>query len=513
MAKAWAVNAGKAATAVGTATIAASTDLFTITSHGLSDGDRVAVDTLTGGAVGVLVEDGVYWVRDATTHTFALTLTLLGAPVEFTVDGGADVYRWTPPYDARELRRVAAMHLYPGSSDRFGAREGVRPTGQAVVSAAGTTWTQHDLTAVVYPGLTGTSGPYEVEKVEESGSFDPADGTNPRIDALDLLVEDDDEDASGDRQVTVAYVAGTPAGSPSEPTLTTNAFRIGTFDVPAGGAPSPTVRSQAEWTVAAGGILPIDDDDSAPSTGVYEGAYVDQDDALQRHDGTGFLPVASPNSPTMVRFTANGTFTKADYPWARRGLWRVQGPGGGGGGCAATGAGEAAAAGGAQGGDYVEAIIEMADLGANETVTVPAGGAGGSAGANNGATASAASVGTHLVAAGGVGGQGAAGGSGVLQADGGTGSSGSAVNTGVGFIVPGGDGHNGRRDSALVLHQGHGGDSVLGKGARTHPNNSGGSGQNGGAPGGGGSGSFLDESTSAAAGGAGGRAEVIVVIY
>lgn len=202
-----------------------------------------------------------------------------------------------PAYSAQELRRLTAMYLLPGVGDRFGAREGVRPTGQSVVDASGTTWTQRDLTAVVYPGLTSASGPYVVEKGEESGQFDPADGTNDRIDALDLLVEDDDEDASGNRQVTVVYVAGTPAGTPTEPPLTTNALRIGTFDVPAGGTPSPSVRDEAEWTVALGGILPVRDDSESPTTGRYAGMYRDRADSdlspLERWNGSAWTPAAT----------------------------------------------------------------------------------------------------------------------------------------------------------------------------------------------------------------------------
>jgi len=205
-------------------------------------------------------------------------------------DGGS------PAYSAQELRRIAAMHLFPGVSDRFGARAGVRPTGLDIVSASGTTWTQHDLTAVVYPGLTSISGPYVVEAAEESGSFDPADGSNDRIDALDLLVEDDDEDASGERQVTVVYVAGTPSGSPAAPAVTTNALRLGTFLVSAGGSPSPSVLSQAQWTVASGGVLPIRDTTERPAAGRYEGmlAYRADVGVLEVWDGAAWQPLGGP---------------------------------------------------------------------------------------------------------------------------------------------------------------------------------------------------------------------------
>lgn len=288
------IAAGKG-TSVGTATIAASTDLLTITAHGLNNGDTVTVDTLTGGAVGVLVADAVYFVRDATTDDFALAVTPYGEPVAFASDGGADVYRWAPQYHPQELRRAQAMWLYPGVSDPFGARSGVRPHSQAPVSVSGTTWTVHDLTAVVYPGLTSVSGPYVVQHPEESGSLDPADGTNDRIDALDLQIQDDDEDASGQRRAHVVYTAGTPAASPSAPAATANSLRLGTILVPSGGTPSPSVSTLAQWTVAAGGVLPVRDTTEGPTAGLYQGAvrYRQDTDTLEAWDGSAWSGIAS----------------------------------------------------------------------------------------------------------------------------------------------------------------------------------------------------------------------------
>lgn len=225
-------------------------------------------------------------------------------------DGGS------PAYSAQELRRIATMYLFPGVSDRFGARAGVRPTGQAIISVAGTTWTQHDLSAVVYPGLTSISGPYIVEAAESTGSLDPADGTNDRIDGLDLLVEDDDEDASGERQVTVVYVAGTPAGSPSAPAVTTNALRLGTILVPSGGSPSPSVQTQAQWTVATGGVLPVRDDTEGPSAGRYHGMvrYRQDLDAMEVWDGSAWRPITHGEQLIGEATGGSGSMTVSGIP-------------------------------------------------------------------------------------------------------------------------------------------------------------------------------------------------------
>lgn len=502
------INSGKASSAIGTATIDTG-GTFTLTGHGLADGETVTVDTLTGGASSALTADAVYFVRDATTDTFAVTLTLHGPVVTLGSSGGADVYTWAPGYSAQELRRAGAVRLYPGVASEFGARAGVRPHSTNPISVAGTTWTVNDLTAVVAgPG----SGPYEVGHPEESGAIDPADGSNPRIDALDLQIQDDDEDASGQRRARVVYTAGTPGSSPLEPDPTANSLRLGTIDVPAGGSPGPSVRSQAPWTVASGGIVPLHDDDTAPTSGVYEGAYADQTEALLRRTGSAWVPVASPNSPTLVHMDSSGTFVKADYPWGRKLRYRLQGAGGGGGGSAATSAGEAAAAAGGGAGGYVEAVIGFADLSSSETVTIGSGGSGGAAGNNDGSTGSNTSLGSHAIANGGEGGQGGAATSGTNVTQGGGGGSGT-INTGTGFVRQGGRGDVGGNSGGVVGNHGRGGHAMLGPGSATSDANAGGAGIAGGVAGGGGSGAFAIPSQSAFAGGDGARGSATFEVY
>ena len=85
-------NVSDQGTVVGTATIAEATDLFTIAAHGLNVGDPVTVRALTGGAIGVLeVEDLYYVVAAPDANTFQLGTKAGGSAITFTVDGGADV--------------------------------------------------------------------------------------------------------------------------------------------------------------------------------------------------------------------------------------------------------------------------------------------------------------------------------------------------------------------------------------------------------------------------------------
>lgn len=68
----------------------ASTDVITSTAHGFSDGQRIVIIEITGGA-GLTAQSStvigvVYFIRDATSSTFKLAATLGGAAINFTTD-------------------------------------------------------------------------------------------------------------------------------------------------------------------------------------------------------------------------------------------------------------------------------------------------------------------------------------------------------------------------------------------------------------------------------------------
>lgn len=93
--EATATNVSTQGTSIGTAVIEADDETFTISAHGLSNGDQIVVSTLTGGAVGVLVENTIYYVRDAATNTFTVATRPGGSAVAFATDGGAVVHEVT----------------------------------------------------------------------------------------------------------------------------------------------------------------------------------------------------------------------------------------------------------------------------------------------------------------------------------------------------------------------------------------------------------------------------------
>lgn len=227
----------------------------------------------------------------------------------------------SPEYSARELRRIFAVSLWP-AGDQFGARSGVRPHPLPVVTVAGTTWTVHDHSAVVYPGLTSSAGPYIVEQGEQSGSLNPADASNGRIDALDEQVQDDDEDGSGERRSRILYVPGTPEADPVPPPPTNASVRLATILVPSSG--SAVVETLAPYTVAAGGVLPVRNADERPIAGAYHGQFVYRRDAdeLQVFDGAVWRGLGVPDPPRVASGSMGITPTEqvanhyyGDDPW------------------------------------------------------------------------------------------------------------------------------------------------------------------------------------------------------
>lgn len=225
-----------------------------------------------------------------------------------------------PQYNAAELRRLLGGLLHKGGAAHpFGARAGVLINGSTdadIASLTGTTWTVHDINGDIYPGLTSQSGPYVFAHPSESGSTAAADGTNDRIDALDLPVYDDDEDSSGLRDVgPVEYVIGTPDPSPSPPPLTDNSIRAAEILVPQQGTGSPSLTVVVPYTVALGGILPVRTVAELPTARRYEGMYADQQDLnlLVRWNGAAWVAANTPTPAFAESTTDIAAFTNTTF--------------------------------------------------------------------------------------------------------------------------------------------------------------------------------------------------------
>lgn len=211
-----------------------------------------------------------------------------------------------------------------------------------------------------------------------------------------------------------------------------------------------------------------------------------------------------------VYFTASGTFTKASYPGLRAVRVKVQAAGAGSGGCATNAAGNTSVSGAGGGGEYREGWILEASLTANETVTIGAVGTAGSAGNNAGGTAADSSFGSHITSKGGTGGSGGPTGTTTASSSGGAGGTGGS---GGDFVVQGGDGQNGIRQSATDVVPAGGGDAMLATTKRYGSSATASGGLTGHNYGGGAAGAFAYASQTQQAGAAGGPGIVIVEIY
>lgn len=500
------INTG-GTTLVGSATIAASNDTFTLAAHGLANGTIVEFRTMTGGAVGVLIDNAEYYIRNTATNTFQVSDTPGGEIITFATDGTANVYTAVPAYSALDLRRIGAITLHPASTDRLGAREGVRPHSTEAVTVAGTSYSIAETGAVIYPRETSTSGPYPAVIEALSGqALNPADGTNPRLDGVDAQLQDDDEDGSGQRRLQIVYVAGTPASSPTAPAVTDNSIRLATILVPAGGSPAPSVQTPCQYADGPG-ILPCRNSTERPTVGLFAGLSVWRIDlqVMETWDGTAWLNSASTKSPTQQRYTSNTTWNKPSG--VKYIVVEVQAGGGAGGGAEATGAGVSSAGVGGEAGSYARSIFTAAQAPSSASVVVGAGGTGVSGGTgNNGSTSSWSTGGTLVSAAGGVGG-------GTISA---SATDGWGYNPGTSqsmtgqLTIAGQTGGPAKRGGIQDSIGGMGGNSMLGRGGGGVSGATGGAGR---LYGGGGGGAANNQSTSARAGGAGAAGIVIVTEY
>lgn len=190
----------------------------------------------------------------------------------------------SPAYNAQQWRQSLTSLALPGSGG-LQVVPGVRPGAGLTVSVASGTVTVTPGSAIVQGASSVTQGAYlAVVDSNFTATLTAADGTNPRVDLVYLRVRDTDADGSGQRDCSPVYVAGTPAASPTAPTIPagTTGIILATISVPKSGAGSPTVSTATrQTTVASGGILP----GAAPAS-PYVGQYYDDGTQLRRWNGT-----------------------------------------------------------------------------------------------------------------------------------------------------------------------------------------------------------------------------------
>jgi hypothetical protein len=277
--------------AIATATITASTDVLTIAGHTLAEGQQVIFDTPLGGAVGVIRPDVPYFVVNISGDNFQIAPSA-GAPVmTFAADGSAIAYGIVGEYDASELRNTfAGMFTRSGSPSATYSRPGVMPLSTAPLSITGGGATCELPT--MHVNVRHSSGNSLFVRHGGETLTIPAADSQDRIDAVDIRVYVNDLDTSGRVESDAVYVTGTPAGSPSAPTVTADSTRIGTIRVPANGASTPFITGSPTYTTMAGGILVISGTTQRPST-PHIGQTVLRTDTLAHEywTGTAWEPV------------------------------------------------------------------------------------------------------------------------------------------------------------------------------------------------------------------------------
>lgn len=220
-----------------------------------------------------------------------------------------------------EYRRIAAVDLMQGDANIFSARGGLHPGGGPRVTNTGMTLNILDFKGVVYVPSPPSVGPYRVAMLSHTKTIPTADSVNARKDIVYLRVFDDLVDGDGLYQADTVYLAGTPSGSPVEPTVPAlkQVVKLATITVPANST-TPTVDYNALYTVSNGGILPVRNVGERPTAGLYAGLLIYQIDTgiLYAHNGSTWIALGEPVTTTSTISSA----TDWSVTWD---AWRHQG--------------------------------------------------------------------------------------------------------------------------------------------------------------------------------------------
>lgn len=151
--------------------------------------------------------------------------------------------------------------VFPGG----GAMQVTAASGMSITVAAGLCCVPNSASALQGGYLTGTM-------TSAALTLAAADASLGRLDLICVTVNDSGTPSSN---AVVQAVTGTPAGSPSLPSLPANSIELASVLVPAGAASvtSANVTDLRSYVVAPGGILPIVSSASAPAAPAWQLMY------------------------------------------------------------------------------------------------------------------------------------------------------------------------------------------------------------------------------------------------
>lgn len=155
-------------------------------------------------------------------------------------------------------------------------------------------------------------------------ALSPADPTNPRIDLVCVEIRSATEYGQAEDKVRFVAVTGTPAASPTVPSLASypNALVLAQVAVAAAASSitNANITDKRMWAVAKGGILSIPTFTDAPTgAALEENTWIYERDAdrVRFYDGTGWVIMAEPvqsYNPTTTGVTlGTGGTTTGSY--------------------------------------------------------------------------------------------------------------------------------------------------------------------------------------------------------
>ncbi|MFJ6087266.1 hypothetical protein ACIQI8_38360 [Streptomyces sp. NPDC092369] len=205
--------------------------------------------------------------------------------------------------DARLATGVlAAASANPGNP--IAARTGIKPGPGSPGNVEATSTPSRNVTVQPFQGViqgtrSSAAGAYLItlarQKTLDVLTAAPAHSSNPRI-ALVVAQQKDRQYGDESDGMLVRIVAGNPAVTPVAPTLTDDWLPLAEITVRAGaGAITPAdIKDLRTYTVAAGGVLPLQTQESLPADG-YSGQRVyDLETGLDMvRAGTAWRPAAT----------------------------------------------------------------------------------------------------------------------------------------------------------------------------------------------------------------------------
>lgn len=222
-----------------------------------------------------------------------------------SVSLGAAVLMDGPSYDGQLWRTisVAGSFLSSGAAAAYG---GVVPCGGALQVTAGSGLSVNVATgfAIVPSGAGSLYGAYQTGLMSSANlTVATADPTNPRIDLVCVTVS---ELGTSGSAAEIQVITGTPAPSPSAPSLPSYSIPLAQVLVPASSSTVSTITDTRLFTTTAGGVVPVPSLSSVPSG--YTGLYVhDRTTGRLAHNPSGgpAQPHILPAAPVMTSATSN----------------------------------------------------------------------------------------------------------------------------------------------------------------------------------------------------------------